>query len=230
MRILIKCFLSSMFLMVLSAVLLVYCGKNEKQYSEGSQFKDSTTVVQQKETSGVKGLEKHTVEVESRLEDLLSLIKEREKVLLAEEVELTERENRVVRLHFISWIIFGIGMVGIVMTLIVGIIRNKKNKLKTDGKGVDMKKNWITNMKVKLRGAQVKIDQLKKKTGMAKEEVRVEYRETIRDLQVKLDMLHKKMNELMQSEGEIWDDIQKGVKESYEDLEKGLKRASKRIK
>lgn len=230
MRISIKWFLSFMFLMVISAVLLVYCGRNEKQDSVRSQFKDSTMVIRQKETSGVRGLEKHTVEVESRLEDLLSLIEEREKGLLTKEAELTERENRIARLHLISWIIFGIGVGSIVMTLIVGIMRKRKNKLKTDVKGIYLKKNWITNMEVKLRGIQVKIDQLKEKADKARAEVRVDYLETIRDLQVKLDTLHKKMNELVQSEGEIWDDIQKGVKESFKDLKIELKSASRKIK
>ena len=225
-----NCLFYWLFLLVFIFVLLNGCGRDEKQPAETGQVSDSTMVVQQSETTAAEGLVKHTEKVESRLADLLSLIEEKEEALLVKEAELVERENRVVRLQIISWIIFGIGITGCVLILLSVIIRKKNNKLKTDVEGLDNNKNLIMNMEVKLREAQVKIDLLKAKADKAKNEKRMDYRKLIKDLQVKCHSIQENMNELRQSKGEGHDDILNDMKKTFSDLEIELKGASRIIK
>ena len=105
--------------------------------------------------------------------------------------------------------------------------KKKKTKLKLHTTEAIMKENWITNMEIKLRGAKVKIKGLQKKAKRSKKENKEEYRKIINDLQVKHALIKKRMNDFVQSKGEIQDDIQHGIEKTFNDLDTELTIASK---
>ena len=93
-----------------------------------------------------------------------------------------------------------------------------------------MKKNWITNMEVKLRGIEIKINIIKNKADKANKEKYEDYRKLIRDLQMKSDLIENRMSEFIQSNGQIQDEMRQSLEKIFIDLESELEVASKIIK
>ena len=140
--------LYSLFLVTLSFVLTIGCekAKNRKPTTEQPVVEvetvGDTSEVEQK-AKPVPSLERRA-EVETRLESLLSLIEEREKILLDKEKRLFALEKRVeeraanldkgeknLRLQqTISWIVLALGAVGIGLAFVIGTRQRKKTAVK----------------------------------------------------------------------------------------------------
>jgi hypothetical protein len=117
-----RLFYLSVFSVVLMGILIVVnCSETEEIHKiESPEAVTDTLKSPQKVKAEVEeeGLEKHAVKVESKLEEILTLIEKKEKALAFKEARLNAKESRLLRLQIVSWIILAVGFVGIVVTTI----------------------------------------------------------------------------------------------------------------
>jgi len=75
-----------------------------------------------------------------------------------------------------------------------------------------------------------KIDVLKAKANKAEASAKVEYHETIEDLQKKRSNAKDKLQTLRNASEDAWEDLKGGLEQSWSDLEAAVKAATSRFK
>ena len=75
-----------------------------------------------------------------------------------------------------------------------------------------------------------KIEVLKAKANKAEASAKVEYHETIEDLQKKRSNAKDKLQELRNAGEDAWEDLKGGLEQSWSDLEAAVKAATSRFK
>lgn len=166
--------LSSLFLTTLSFILIIGCEKTKdlEQASEAVVADTPDTTQAQQKVPSIEGLEKRTVEVETRLETLLSLIEEKENALLKREgnlearaAELDKAEQRLKTHQTVSWVVLGLGVAAIFLGFVIGKRRRKKTEVET--------KTAVKKDEPEVK-AEAKAEEKKEKAEEAKAESQVE--------------------------------------------------------
>lgn len=216
---------------------------------------DTTSIVQLQseiQSPSLSSLEATKTEVESRLESLLSLIENKEKDLRAREERLSEREHRLVvettnlvekrkdlaRLQVISWIVLGLGVVGIVVGLVLsGRSRNKNrveraptSTLQPEEKKRDEKAAYVNKTASQISTLNTKWNTLKTKAEKASARTRKELKPYLDEVDAKLNTARQKMDDLKKAGLETWQDFKKGVDKSVADFKKALENTESKMK
>lgn len=75
-----------------------------------------------------------------------------------------------------------------------------------------------------------KIDVLKAKAQRAGADAKVDYEETIEDLQQKRAAAKSKLQDLREASDDAWDDLKEGVEQAWDNLGQAVSRATERFK
>jgi len=230
MKIIPKGFFYIMFLVVMGFVLFFNSWQKEKLTIDNGYIQICKPFIQFGTNSAATGLKKHAGIGVSSMGNSLFRRNNVKKSFFDREWRIIERKNKVIPSQILILFIFVLLFSGFMLIFILGMIRKNKNNFDSDPNTPFMKRNWILNMEIKLRGADIKINNLKKKAAKANEEKYKDYRKLIRDLQMKSDSIQNRMSEFIQSNGQVQDEMQQSIEKIFSDLENELKAASKIIK
>jgi phage host-nuclease inhibitor protein Gam len=89
---------------------------------------------------------------------------------------------------------------------------------------MESKESYTEKIKTKVNAWSEELSQLRSRMDQAKADARNEYGKKIEELQAKKQTLLKRVDELMESEGEAWKGIKAGVEKVSSDLRKAIEK------
>ena len=95
---------------------------------------------------------------------------------------------------------------------------------------MNKKQAYEEKLKAQLNEWNAEIDLLKAKAERAEAEAKVNYRETIEDLQEKRSRANEKLQELQRAGDDAWEDLKEGIEEAWSSLGVSIKSAISRFK
>lgn len=240
---------------LLSLLLLIFfiaaigCKKTdeliEEPVVEQAAVVEDTAVVEEKVIiePDVTAIEQSKTEIEARLEKVLKLIEQKEQALFDRENrvletekqlglragELDKKERRLKFHQYLSWIVFILGIIAMVVAIVV-FIRNRGQNSGLTQKALEKKKKYLDKMDTQLYQWEANIEELKEKADRAKGDIKQEYHKQIDALNEKKDAARKKLQDLKAANEEVWADLKKIVDKSWTDMKRSIKRVSSKIK
>lgn len=212
---------------------------------EKADIVEDTTVVEEEIviSPDVTAIQQSKTEIEARLEKVLKLIEQKEQALFDRENrvletekqlglkagELDKKERRLKFQHYLSWIVFILGVMAIMVAIVV-FIRNRGQNSDLAHKAREKKKKYLDKMDTQLYQWESNIEELKNKAEKAKDDVKQEYLKQVDALTEKKDSAKKKLQDLKAANEEVWTDLKKIVDKSWTDMKSSLKRVSSKIK
>lgn len=100
----------------------------------------------------------------------------------------------------------------------------------TTEKAVKKIEGYAQKVEGQLKDWGARIDALKSKADVSKEEVRAKYLEQVEELRKKQEAAKKKLQDFRQSGSQAWGDLKSGMDQVLEDLKKSMKQAVSRFK
>ena len=95
---------------------------------------------------------------------------------------------------------------------------------------MNKKQAYEEKLKAQLNQWTAEIDVLKAKAEKAEAEAKVNYQETIEDLQEKRSRANEKLQDLRRAGDDAWEDLKEGIEEAWSSLGASIKSAMSRFK
>ena len=92
------------------------------------------------------------------------------------------------------------------------------------------KQAYEEKLKAQLDGWNAKIDELKAKAKGAEADARIEYHETIEDLQEKRSDAKDKLQQLRQASDDAWEELKEGIEQAWSAMGAAINEAISRFK
>jgi predicted nucleic acid-binding Zn-ribbon protein len=188
-------------------------------------IKPDVTSIEQSKTEIDKGFEKMLSLVEKKeqaLHEREKKVLEVEKQLGLRADELDTREQRLKFQLYLSWIVFILGVIAIVVAIVIFVKKRSKGTELTQ-KALEKKKKYLDKMDTQLYQWETEIDELKKKADRAKNDVKQEYLKQIDALNEKKEDAQKKLQDLKAANEEVWADLKKIVDKAWTDMRRSIK-------
>ncbi|MBN1479663.1 hypothetical protein JXA70_05280 [candidate division KSB1 bacterium] len=187
-------------------------------------------------------LQKSRSDIEQRLENLLSLIEQKESALVyrenklketqskleLRENELSKKEQQVKSQRNVSWIVLIIGALTLIFAFII-VARNRGGGTTVNEKIKKQKQKVLDKLDSQMTKWEAEINELNNKAINARDNIKEEYLKQIDSLNKQKAEAQKKLNELKGASAEAWDDLKKGVDASWEELKVSINKARSKM-